>query len=221
MDGVLDNDPTFTDEAEACAFLGSYFTVDELTNKHSPSTNVGSFALVNEVLHYANGNIWTTFAAGGLNGGTDLSYQPSASGGTIVSSSGLDASIIIASSTYAGLMTPSQVNKLSNIENNATADMTPSEIVSAVNSAIGNTFWQAAGVYTFAELEDKATVNLVAINTPLANALNAKLSTNNVKTINGESIVGSGNIVISGNNAAAYQEVLNFAALELLILYLY
>lgn len=154
VDGVLDNDPTFTDEAEACAFLGSYFTVDELTNKHSPSTNVGSFALVNEVLHYANGNIWTTFATGGLNGGTDLSYQPSASGGTIVSSSGLDASIIIASSTYAGLMTPSQVNKLSNIENNATADMTPSEIVSAVNSAIGNTFWQAAGVYTFAELEE-------------------------------------------------------------------
>jgi hypothetical protein len=72
-----------------------------------------------------------------------------------------------------------------------------------------------SGVSRFADLTDRATADIPATNTPLAAALAGKQNTlvsgTNIKTVNGQSVLGSGNIAISGGSS--YPEVLNFAAL--------
>jgi hypothetical protein len=47
-----------------------------------------------------------------VQGGTDLSYTPSATQGIVVSSTGTDATLPAATSTAAGLLTPAQFDKL-------------------------------------------------------------------------------------------------------------
>jgi hypothetical protein len=47
-----------------------------------------------------------------VQGGTDLSYTPSAANGIVVSSTGTDATIPAATNTAAGLLTPAQFDKL-------------------------------------------------------------------------------------------------------------
>jgi hypothetical protein len=54
------------------------------------------------------------------------------------------------------------------------------------------------GITTYAALSDAATVNLPAVNTPLSTALDSKQSTlvsgTSIKTVNGTSLLGSGDI---------------------------
>ena len=73
----------------------------------------------------------TINAAGGPGGGstpTNLGYTAAPAQGTVTSSSGADATLPVADATNAGLMTPTQRQKLDDIEVNATADQTASEI---------------------------------------------------------------------------------------------
>jgi hypothetical protein len=56
-------------------------------------------------------------------GGTDLTYTPSATNGTVVSSTGTDATIPAANGTSAGLLTPAQFDKLANLTISAATDL--------------------------------------------------------------------------------------------------
>lgn len=218
VDGLLDNSPTLTDEPEYCKFLGAYNTQEELIAERPPTANTGSVALVNKVLYYSNGESWVTFTgSGGLGSGTNLSQVIDATGITIRSDTGTDITLPLANGTLAGLMPPASVTKLSTIEPNATADMTPAEIVSAINFQLSGSQWQTAGATSFAQLEDATSANIAGTNASIVNALQGKQATlisgSTIKTVNGENILGSGNITIASGNSNAYQEVLNFAAL--------
>lgn len=72
-----------------------------------------------------------------------------------------------------------------------------------------------SGVSRFADLTDRATADIPGTNAPLANALAAKqdvlVSNVHVKTVNGQSILGPGNIAVGGGSS--YPEALNFSAL--------
>jgi hypothetical protein len=76
---------------------------------------------------------------------TNLSMVRDALQVQINSSTGSGVAVPAATSTLAGLMTPAQFTKLAGIENNATADMLPAEIVTAINAALGGTDWQEGG----------------------------------------------------------------------------
>lgn len=64
-----------------------------------------------------------------------------------------------------------------------------------------------SGATAYSQLTDKGTIDLPSINVPLSNALTAKqallVSGTNIKTINGSSILGSGDIVVSGSGSGA------------------
>lgn len=63
----------------------------------------------------------------------------------VESSDGTPGTIPAASTVAAGVLSALDKIKLNGIEPNATADMTPAEIVSAVNAALGSTSWQSSG----------------------------------------------------------------------------
>lgn len=85
--------------------------------------------------------------SGGGSGGdaTNLSVTPGTTSVIIESSTGAPATLFPASATEAGVMTADDDVKLEGVEAGATGDQTPSEIVAAVNSSLGNTDWQAGG----------------------------------------------------------------------------
>jgi hypothetical protein len=62
----------------------------------------------------------------------------------------------------------------------------------------------AGGASAYGDLTDATSVDLPTVNTPLASALSAKQATlvsgTNIKTVNGTSLLGSGNITISGGD---------------------
>ena len=79
-----------------------------------------------------DGSGWVEHSSGGGGGGgANLGYTQSGTDGTVTSDSGTNATLPLATGTYAGLVTPSDFTKLSNIEANATADQTGAEIKSA------------------------------------------------------------------------------------------
>ncbi len=77
------------------------------------------------------------------------------------------------------------------------------EIIEILKAEIDAT---SGGVTTYAALADKVTVDLPTINTPLSTALGTKqetlVSATNIKTVNGSSILGSGDLVVSGSGWA-------------------
>jgi hypothetical protein len=66
--------------------------------------------------------------SGGGGGATNLSYTPSATGGTVVSDTGTDATLPLADGTNAGLMAPSQHTKLAGVAAGATANATDAQL---------------------------------------------------------------------------------------------
>lgn len=88
----------------------------------------------------------TTWKTGGGGGGTtNLGYTAAASGGTVTSDTGTDASVPDATTNAAGLLSATDKTKLNGIETGATADQSGSEIVSSINSELGGTSWQSGG----------------------------------------------------------------------------
>jgi hypothetical protein len=100
---------------------------------------------------------------------TNLSYTASPTNGLVASDTGTDATLPLADGTNAGLMAPAQVTKLSGIEAGATADQTGTEIVTAINTQLGNTTWQSGGGGDFVFIAqhllgaDSATLTLSSI----------------------------------------------------------
>ena len=82
---------------------------------------------------------------GGSGGSTNLTFSRTATTVTVLSDTGADAVLPAADSTNAGVMSAADKTKLDGVEANATADMTGSEIVSAINTALGSSTWQSGG----------------------------------------------------------------------------
>jgi hypothetical protein len=76
--------------------------------------------------------------------GADLSMSRTATTVTVEIDPGTDAELLAASEFLAGVMTAADKIKLNGIEPGATADMDGTEIVSAINAALGSTSWQNA-----------------------------------------------------------------------------
>lgn len=84
-----------------------------------------------------NSNILTVDVTGGGGGGgaTNLDYTPSATQGIVSSDTGTDAVITLATGTNAGLLSPSEFNKLTNISVTQSVDLDQLEADTAINNA--------------------------------------------------------------------------------------
>jgi hypothetical protein len=78
----------------------------------------------------------------------------------IANSNGTGLTLPAATSSAAGVATAAQISKLAGIEDGATADMTPAEIVAAVNTNLGGTGWQGGGGASAATSGSLGTVQL-------------------------------------------------------------
>jgi hypothetical protein len=76
--------------------------------------------------------------------GTNLSFTRDATTVTVISDLGADATLPAATTLLAGVLSAADKAKLDGIESGATADMDGSEIVAAINAALGSTAWQNA-----------------------------------------------------------------------------
>jgi hypothetical protein len=83
--------------------------------------------------------------AGATDGGTDLTVSRTNVAVTVLSSTGEDAILPAANGSNAGVMTAAQFSKLEGIEAGAEVNPTGSEIVTAIDTALGNTDWQQSG----------------------------------------------------------------------------
>jgi hypothetical protein len=81
----------------------------------------------------------------GVSGETNLSFTRDGTTVTVQSDTGTDAILPAASTTDAGVMSAADKTKLDGIEAGATADMSASEIVSAVTSNLGQSLWRGEG----------------------------------------------------------------------------
>ncbi|MFM7012598.1 MAG: hypothetical protein ACKO0Z_25245 [Betaproteobacteria bacterium] len=89
-------------------------------------------------------NLWGSGASsGGVGGSTNISISRTGTNVTVVSSSGDDGTIGAASDTQAGVMTAAMKAKLDGIEAGAQVNPTGAAIVTAINSQLGSTDWQA------------------------------------------------------------------------------
>jgi hypothetical protein len=97
---------------------------------------------------------------GGGGGATNLSYSASPSGGTVNSDTGTDATLTLAGSTNAGLMSPTQNDKLAGIASGATANATDASL----RDRTTHTGTQAASTISdFSEaVDDRVAALLVA-----------------------------------------------------------
>jgi hypothetical protein len=74
-----------------------------------------------------------TIEGGGGTGATNLGYTPSATNGIVTSDTGADATIPLADSTNAGLLTPAEKTKLQGIATGATANDTDANLKNRAN----------------------------------------------------------------------------------------
>lgn len=107
---------------------------------------------------------------GGAGTGANLSQTLSPTGILLASDSGTDVTLPLADGTNAGLMAPAQFSKLNSIESGATADMLPSEIVAAIDTALGGSGWQAGAGGSLVVQEGDTTVVSAAATLDLAAA---------------------------------------------------
>jgi hypothetical protein len=128
---------------------------------------------------YAYENTGVRVADVGL-GTTDLSYTASPTNGVVTSSTGTDATIPLADGTNAGLLTPDEKTKLSNTSGTNTGDQT---------SIIGITG-------TKAQFDTSCTDGDFAYQSDLSSKQDTLVSTTNIKSVNGTTLLGSGNLAV-------------------------
>jgi len=138
-----------------------------------------------------NGTVWEKIPSGqavnSVNGQTGVVVLTAANVGATPSShigSG-GTQHADATTTTSGFFNPSEKIKLSNIANNATANQTDSFLLSRANHT-----------------GSQAQSTITGLVTDLASKQATLVSGDNIKTINGVSLLGSGNIVISGGSGS-------------------
>jgi hypothetical protein len=118
-------------------------------------------------------------SGGGGGGSTDLSSTKNSTSVTIVSSSGTPAVLTAASATDAGIFTAANFTKLSNIATAATANQTDGYLLSRSN----HTGTQAQSTIT-------------GLETAISSKQDILISAANIKTVNGNSLLGSGDLSV-------------------------
>ena len=139
---LLENDGNFTSGVYSGSAIGAADLIAGKRHTKTGSNNI-LYLCVNPASPY-----WVRMdvsGGGGGGGATNLGYIPAASNGTVTSDTGIDATIPAANATNAGLMTTAQFDKLSNVEDEATADMTGAEIETALDTQLGGTAWKTGG----------------------------------------------------------------------------
>lgn len=156
--------------------------------------------------------------AGGGGSGANLAYIASSSNGIVTSDTGADATIPAGSSTNASLMLPVDKNKLDGIASGATANSTDAQLRDRSTHT---------GTQLASTISDFANSVLATVLTGLSTATNAVITSadsvlsafgklqaqitglgtskqdtlvsgTNIKTINGQTVLGSGNLIVSG-----------------------
>ena len=164
-------------------------------------------------------NVDVTLIGGGGSGGgvTNLSYTASPTQGTVVSDTGDDATIPAGNTTNASLMLPGDKTKLDGIQSNATANSTDAQLrdrathtgtqtastISDFANTVRTTVLTGLSLITggvisatdsilvgFGKLQNQIT----ALGSSKQDAL---VSGTNIKTLEGQSLLGSGNIDLS------------------------
>lgn len=163
---------------------------------------------------------------GGGTGATNLGYTASPTGGIVTSDTGTDASVPLADGTNAGLMAPAQHTKLAGIaagaEVNVNADWnaisgdaqilnkptlgtaaaaSTTDFATAAQGATADTALQPAAIGVSVQAYDADLTSWAAI-TPSAKQ-DTLVSGTNIKTVNGSSLLGSGNLEISGGGGTS------------------
>lgn len=171
-------------------------------------------------LNFHNGTSWQAVGGGGGGSGggvTNLSYTASPTQGTVVSDTGDDATIPAGNTTNASLMLPGDKTKLDGIQSNATANSTDAQLrdrathtgtqtastISDFANTVRTTVLTGLSLITggvisatdsilvgFGKLQNQIT----ALGSSKQDAL---VSGTNIKTLEGQSLLGSGNIDLS------------------------
>lgn len=167
--------PAQVDKLEAVPVNLTEFTQDTVASFLVAGSNIT--LTYNDVA-----NTLTIASSGGGGGGaTNLSYTASPSNGVVVSDTGTDATITLADGTNAGLMAPVQHTKLAGIATGATANSTDAFLLDRANHT-----------------GTQAQSTIVNLTSDLAGKQATLVSGTNIKTVNGNSLLGSGDITISG-----------------------
>lgn len=152
-----------------------------------PSTYAGQSLLFVRVKADESG---LEFAGGGGGGAaTNLGYTASPTNGLVTSDTGTDATLTLVDGTNAGLMAPAQHTKLASVQASATANAADSYLLARAN----HTGTQTAS--TIIDFNSAADARVAAGITGKQDTL---VSGSNIKTINGVSVLGSGDITVSG-----------------------
>jgi hypothetical protein len=151
----------------------------------------------------------TVAAGGGSGGATDLAYTASATGGTVTSSTGTDATIPLSDGTNAGLVSPAQHTKLSGIATGATANSSDATLLDRAN----HTGTQAASTISdFSTAADAriaaASVNALSDVTVTSPTTGQVLKWNGTAWANAADATGGG----GGGGATVGDAVLDFGA---------
>lgn len=192
---------------------------DEGANLDSSGTvNTVNFT-GNHVTASRTGNVLTLdFSGGGGTGTTNLSYTASSTNGIVVSDTGTDATIPLGSSTNAGLISPSQVDKLGFISVTQPVNLDQLETDVAANNAkvsnathtgdvTGSTVLTLATVNSNIGNFNTVTVNAKGLVTAATNI--SYLTSNQNITLSGEaSGSGATSIAVTLSNSAVINKVL-------------
>ncbi len=154
--------------------------------------------------------LWKRVNAGGGGGSaTDLAYTASATGGTVTSSTGADATIPLSDGTNAGLVSPAQHAKLAGIATGATANSADATLLDRAN----HTGTQAASTISdFSTAADAriaaASVNALSDVTVTSPTTGQVLKWNGSAWVNSADATGGG----GGGGATVGDAVLDFGA---------
>lgn len=119
-------------------------------------------------------NVWGAASSSGGGGATNLSTSRTSTAVTISSDTGTDATIPAASDTQAGVLTAAMKSKLDGIEAGAQVNPTGAAIVSAIDTELGGSGWQAGGGSIVLDaVPDADSVVLEVGGTPAADILAA------------------------------------------------
>lgn len=163
---------------------------------------------------------------GGGTGATNLGYTASPTGGIVTSDTGTDASVPLADGTNAGLMAPAQHTKLAGIaagaEVNVNADWnaasgdaqilnkptlgtaaaaSTTDFATAAQGAKADTALQPAAIGVSVQAYDADLTSWAAI--APSTKQDTLVSGTNIKTVNGSSLLGSGNLEVSGGGGTS------------------
>lgn len=141
----------------------------------------------------------------GSGGSTNLTYTPSSINGIIVSDTGTDATIPLASNINAGLLSPSEKQLIVGAaqSSNLATVATTGSYTNLLN--LPTSFPPSAHTHTISDI--------VNLQSSLDNKQPNLVSGNNIKTVNGNSLLGSGDLVITSATGINVFNVKTYGAL--------